>query len=80
MLLDPGSPRRLQSSCWLGLQSSEGLAGLEAPQPRWVTLVAAGRTPQFFTTWTALQGFLSILPTRHFASTRASDPREGDEL
>ena len=38
MVLDPGSPPRLQSSHWLGLQSSESLAGLEAPHPRGVTL------------------------------------------
>ena len=44
---------RLQSSCWLGLLSSEGLTGAEGFASK---LGHVGRKSQLLTTWASLQG------------------------
>lgn len=77
---------KLQSSYWLGMQSSAGLtrAGeftfmlihliwLLAESFR--SLVAVGRS-QFFTMWIQLQDSLSVFTMLQLASARVRDPKE----
>lgn len=53
----------LQSKCHLGLQSLEGLKGLEGSLPIWLTHMAVSRSPLFLALSLSPQSSLSVLTT-----------------
>lgn len=53
----------LQSKCHLGLQSLEGLKGLEDSLPIWLTHMAVSRSPLFLALTLSPQSSLSVLTT-----------------
>lgn len=78
---DPGSLKRLQSRCWPGLQSSEGLSGLgvhsqSSTLHAWQTGAGCGREAQSLTKWAFPKSCSKVLGSWQLASSRVRDPRE----